>query len=216
MNITAIDLPNVGIVRSTIPADLMDKIRSSVVEIMENFDEYEPWNKNLAGQIRREFSYNYYQEELKEIILKMCQFHYEKYDYSQHSITGKSGKVTWKYEVEKVWINFQSKYEFNPMHTHNGILSFVVWVDIPYFLNFEHAASPGNKSRTQKSGLFDFAYTDILGTIRTMAVPADKLYEGEIIVFPSKLNHTVYPFYSSDKFRVSISGNIIPVILNHE
>ena len=32
---------------------------------------------------------------------------------------------------------------------------------------------------------------------------------GKIIFFPSKLNHCVYPFYTSDDTRISISGNIL-------
>jgi hypothetical protein len=29
-----------------------------------------------------------------------------------------------------------------------------------------------------------------------------------MILFPAKMMHTVYPFYSSDDFRISISGNL--------
>jgi inosine/xanthosine triphosphate pyrophosphatase family protein len=36
----------------------------------------------------------------------------------------------------------------------------------------------------------------------------DKTFEGKIAFFPSKLSHCVYPFYSSDDVRISISGNI--------
>ena len=34
-----------------------------------------------------------------------------------------------------MWVNFQRKYEFNPLHKHSGLLSFVIWMKIPY--NFE-------------------------------------------------------------------------------
>jgi hypothetical protein len=36
----------------------------------------------------------------------------------------------------------------------------------------------------------------------------DKEWEGKIALFPAKLNHLVYPFYTSDEPRISISGNI--------
>ena len=29
-----------------------------------------------------------------------------------------------------------------------------------------------------------------------------------MLFFPSKLNHVVYPFYTSNKNRISISGNV--------
>jgi hypothetical protein len=30
-----------------------------------------------------------------------------------------------------------------------------------------------------------------------------------MIMFPSSLNHMVSPFYTSDEYRISISGNLI-------
>ena len=36
----------------------------------------------------------------------------------------------------------------------------------------------------------------------------EKTLEGNMVMFPSRLHHQVYPFYESDKERVSISGNI--------
>jgi hypothetical protein len=39
-------------------------------------------------------------------------------------------------------------------------------------------------------------------------IRADKKYEGKICIFPSYLHHSVFPFYSSDKYRISIAGNL--------
>ena len=41
-----------------------------------------------------------------------------------------------------------------------------------------------------------------------MALPVDKTWEGMMLMFPSKLHHSVYPFYTSDEKRISVSGNI--------
>ena len=41
-----------------------------------------------------------------------------------------------------------------------------------------------------------------------MVLPIDKAWEGTMILFPSSLNHNVYPFYTSDDYRISISGNL--------
>jgi len=37
----------------------------------------------------------------------------------------------------------------------------------------------------------------------------DKSWEGTIIVFPAKMLHCVYPFYTSDGTRISLSGNVL-------
>ena len=31
-------------------------------------------------------------------------------------------------KMEKTWVNFQKKYEFNPLHDHGGLLSFIIFV----------------------------------------------------------------------------------------
>ena len=36
----------------------------------------------------------------------------------------------------------------------------------------------------------------------------DKSFEGKGFMFRSSQAHTVYPFYTSDDYRISISGNI--------
>jgi hypothetical protein len=33
--------------------------------------------------------------------------------------------------------------------------------------------------------------------------------ENTLLLFPAKLTHAVYPFYSSDDYRISVSGNVV-------
>ena len=40
----------------------------------------------------------------------------------------------------------------------------------------------------------------------------DKNFEGYMAIFPSTLTHSVNPFYSTDEFRISISGNVSVVL----
>ncbi|BCU96073.1 MAG: hypothetical protein CM15mV11_1480 [Caudoviricetes sp.] len=39
-------------------------------------------------------------------------------------------------------------------------------------------------------------------------IPLDKNYEWKMVLFPSRMYHGVNPFYTSDEYRVSISGNL--------
>ena len=39
-------------------------------------------------------------------------------------------------------------------------------------------------------------------------VYVDKEFEGKILMFPAGLSHCVYPFYTSNKKRITSSGNI--------
>lgn len=101
---------------------------------------------------------------------------------------------------DRSWYNKQSKYEFIPNHIHDGILSYTVWVNIPYLRYL-------NESTYQ--GAFEFTYLGINGNILHQRIPVDKTYEGKIMIFPSSVPHCVYPYFDSDNSRISLSGNIL-------
>ena len=112
--------------------------------------------------------------------------------------------------VKHLWVNFQKKYDFNPIHNHTGTLSFVIWMKIPYTQEDE-----ANTARTKGiaegclSGCFTFLFTGMLGQIIKHNYHLNPSYDGTILIFPSQMNHAVYPFYTSDEERISISGNIL-------
>lgn len=110
--------------------------------------------------------------------------------------------------LDQMWVNFQNKHEFNPVHDHPGIFSFVVWKEIPYSMKKEHSLDIFKDVNDKLSGCFEFFYTDTLGKIRSHVYKADKKFNNFILLFPSMMSHAVYPFYTSNKQRISISGNI--------
>ena len=101
------------------------------------------------------------------------------------------------YRIEEQWINHQKAGEFIPNHVHQGIYSYSIWIKIPQI--------DDNKYQ----GNFEFTYNNIIGNIVHKRFRLTKENEGEIIFFPSKLPHNVYPFLNSSETRISISGNII-------
>ena len=102
-------------------------------------------------------------------------------------------------------------------------MSWVIFIKIPYNLNDEikvynpfDSHSPDyqnlNKRLTSK---FCFMFpTHQRGGIGSIVLNVDKSYEGKMILFPADLNHTVYPFYTSDDYRITISGNLIFDVTN--
>jgi hypothetical protein len=103
------------------------------------------------------------------------------------------------------WVNLMGKHEYNPIHSHSGVLSFVIWIDIPYSISDECKNSP--KPSGDSTGTFQFVYTDVLGGISTHIMKADKNSNGTGALFPATMRHVVYPFYTSDTKRISVSGN---------
>lgn len=110
--------------------------------------------------------------------------------------------------VHKVWINFQKKHEFNPLHRHSGIASFVIWLKVPYTIENEIANLSSVNAKMKCPANFSFVYTDATGEVSQTLIPVDKKYEGVMCVFPASMYHQVYPFYTSDEYRVSVSGNL--------
>jgi hypothetical protein len=112
--------------------------------------------------------------------------------------------------LSDLWVNFQKKGEFQPIHDHSGMFSFVIWMDIPY--NYKDEAKlPFAKSNCTppRGGNFTFTIPD--GTSRSVReeiIEMSPEMNGYCCFFPSDLSHQVYPFYTSDKDRISISGNI--------
>jgi hypothetical protein len=105
--------------------------------------------------------------------------------------------------LDKPWMNLQKKYEFIPNHVHDGVLSYSCWINVPYDLDKELK----NNERLDYASLFQFSYSNILGAYANKTLPIDKTWEGKIIIFPAGLTHCVYPFYTSNDYRVSVSGN---------
>ena len=113
--------------------------------------------------------------------------------------------------LEGLWVNFQKKGEFIPLHSHGGMFSFVIWMDIPYDYKDESKlpfAESGDKD--PYGGNFTFATASAVnrGMVEYIIKMSPET-NGYCCFFPSDLCHQVYPFYTSDKDRISISGNIM-------
>jgi hypothetical protein len=117
----------------------------------------------------------------------------------------------WKPRINSLWVNFQKKGEFQPVHNHTGLLSFVIWMDIPYDWKDE-TKLPFARSNTKSPPGGNFSFVHSTSTSRSVLdynIMLSPEMNGYCCVFPSDLCHQVYPFYTSDKERISISGNIV-------
>ena len=113
------------------------------------------------------------------------------------------------YSLQQMWVNYQKQNEFNPLHDHGGVYSFVVWMKIPT-RHFEQNKNPiALRSNHPKISTFEFRYTDTLGKISEFVYEMNPEMEGTMLFFPSKLMHQVNPFFNCDEDRISISGNIV-------
>jgi hypothetical protein len=190
---------NYGYALDTLPNDLFEKIKIECEEARKtryNLTENKK-EEMVSGLSGHGVPTHYYmtecREELNKFTMEMAHKYENEFRYiSQLSVTNiNMGLVN-----TPPWINIQQKGEYVPLHRHDGLLAYVIWVKIPYDSNIE------------KSSCFSFAYNNIVGGVMQHPLPIHKQMEGMIIMFPSSLFHQVYPFYTSDDDRISISGMI--------
>ena len=111
------------------------------------------------------------------------------------------------YYLADFWVNYQYQTEFNPLHNHFGIYSFVIWMKIPTDYR-EQKQLPIARANSASISNFQFRYLNILGQSMNYNYEMSPEWEGTMLFFPSQLLHIVYPFYNCDDERISISGNI--------
>lgn len=121
-----------------------------------------------------------------------------------HGVTAKERNII----LHQFWSNFQLQHQFNPVHDHGGVFSFNIWMSIPTDWRQQHELPFSKHSNKPHASNFSFVYRNILGGDMTHQYKLDKQSEGMMLFFPSTLSHTVYPFYSSTKPRISIAGNL--------
>lgn len=200
MEIEPIYFNRLGYVQSKVSNSILEELKQEAKFVLENENKFQKYNNKLAGNIEKEYSTDKTKEILEKNLITLAN------GYHKH-LKENTQYLNW--EVKDIWINFQKKYEHNPLHNHSGDLSFVLWIQIPYNLKEELEFPNSKNSNTPANSLFEFVYTDFFGRIVTSRINVDKSYEGTIVMFPSSLNHTVHPFYTSDEYRISISGNLI-------
>ena len=200
-------LPNVGLTEGKIPAEIYQDLNKEIVDIhmaseTESLDAngIVQMNQYLAGQITKEYEIIKSRDLLDPFLEEMGREYQKKWDYypDQNS------------KVQSVWVNMQKKLEVNPLHSHDGTLSFVAWLHIPFKLEDERKMKNVKNARTAElASTFQFVYTTTLGSITHCPMFVESGWEGKIIMFPSPLLHMVYPFQTSDDYRISIAGNLV-------
>jgi len=198
-----------------VPINVLNELKLQINNLKQDFNLGEKYNNRLAGEIEHEYG----------LQVKPNLTNYIK-DLS-YRLEENSGwmQSTWKEELANrgphlpqtpslylsdLWVNFQKKYEYNPIHNHSGLFSFVIWYKVPYLISDEKSQYGYKPDKdTINHGQFHFVFNHPISGIVQHNIPIDKNSEGMIAIFPSKLHHGVYPFYTSDEYRISVSGNVL-------
>ena len=181
-------------------------------------------NEQLAGAIDLEYDIDISGTKLEKILFATTAEHskeIQQFGIGPTSPLFNLKEFTWYTSdipdigsASSAWINFQAKHEYNPPHTHSGDFSYVLFYKIPYTRESEKAAGPGKDSNVEDShGMFNFLHMidpqspNNRQHIAQAPIKTDTDEEWQLMIFPSTLMHYVTPFYSSDEYRITLSGN---------
>jgi hypothetical protein len=182
-------------------------IHSEVYSIKDNFEKYSDRDarRKLAGHLSHEYDLTECNYHVENIVLR------ELYNWNGFVGGELLGKQQKKFgsemdlKIESLWVNYMKKTEFNPIHDHTGAYSFVFWLDVPYSIQDERDYYPN--ANGQLAGVFQFVVPTMRG-VDFLNIPVDKTYNGTLCIFPADQMHAVYPFFTSDDYRITVAGNL--------
>ena len=133
------------------------------------------WKHKLIGQIDSSYLIsdkgNWF---FKNVLLELCKNYKDRFfnigrDYPTTN--------THPYTLKEMWVNYQKQTEFNPVHSHTGVYSFVVWMQIPTNYTDQRENPIAKNTNGDVISNFQFNYMDILGKIHSVKVIEDSPYD---------------------------------------
>lgn len=221
------DFANLGYIVDKLPDDVLKIIKEHVEQVAKKMKEDPSLAPHSIEEIfpnepKKRENYRWSREAYPELykvvepyIKKISSTYKNLYKYPNVLISaydnGTQKNMTYvevdQMKMDCIWANFQKKHQWLPMHMHNALYSFIIYINIPYDIK-EELNHPDYQ--TAKTGAFiNFIYTNVVGRISKLEIALSKEWEGSIIFFPGDLNHVVYPFVTSDGYRISVAGNVV-------
>tara|TARA_Y100001963_G_C6730150_1_gene423447 strand:- start:60 stop:827 length:768 start_codon:yes stop_codon:yes gene_type:complete len=186
----------------TLPKDVFTKLNEIVDKVIKEGGETK--GSQLAGRIKEEYAidpellnnediYNYFNFIVYCYIRDCCLamgFDERNAFYS-------------KINIGEIWVNKMVQHEYNPIHWHDykTTVSAVLYLKVPEMsqekIDGKHQELAGQLTVVNKSA-----------SINSLEIPLINLMpiEGQIVLFPAHLLHTVHPF-DNDVERISLAFN---------
>ena len=185
---------------------LADDVTNALIKMTDKIiddKKSESHGQNLAGVIDKELKI--YKSDMDKAgvdqLLESCVKSYVVHCARQHGMF-KEHYVT-ESDVNSAWVVSQYANEYNPIHNHTGCeISGVIYLKVPDVKGRRNLQS--KKGKMDSDGDISFVYCtasqrnhDIFekGLVQITPVP------GLMLMFPSYLGHTVYPFVGEGERR---------------
>ena len=203
MDISDIDLPNYGILKISLDKKDVDNLYTIIKKYSPSHFQWE--GNTLIKSTTDQQQFGLFDDGKlfqTNVLHKVYLSYVEKYGlpFAKTFSTHKH-----KLTFQRFWCNTTTKGQYQALHNHDSIFSFVVWVNIPFDIDDERSYTG---EMHPESGDFIFTYSDITGRQRVKNIHQSKSDSGTMLFFPSTTHHSVYPFYSTDNTRITCSGDL--------
>ena len=192
-----------SILRYEVPLDIFTTINNIY---QNNFDTFDPANKQLVGKIENEHSLFYggkdeskmkNHNKLTQDVIKYFM------DMFRHYLNWNKIKE-YDLHLNSIWVNEMKEHEYNPVHIHRGTLftglSSVMILSLPstYGKEYSNDEVPQNgKLQILGSASGQFAKIDFQPSLKVR----------DFFIFPYDMRHCVYPFNSTNETRRTLAAN---------
>ena len=214
-------IPKLFMMSATLPDSIVDDINKYLNNLL-NQKSKNDHSKTLVGQIKNgeQLTLNINDPLLasyRSLSIEMCGQYMERFK-SKVSSAGVFSKKQ-KIEFDEVWSVHSFKGDYNPRHDHGTQsktgLSSTLWTKVPEgILSNPQVGSPdysSNNSSGHFDGCIDFLFSEHGARSTEDLHPSGALtYKpevGRMFIFPSWVNHTVYPF-DCDGERRTVAANL--------
>lgn len=203
-----INLPNLGVVEHQFTPEQLEPIWQEIRKIQADFENSEKYNRALVGNIKHEYVLKESMSHIETLMLPLVDEYEKHYQYlDKLRVNSQTTTVTLQ---GTPWVNFMSPNEINPLHKHSGVLSFVIWLQIPFDRQTEIAKFPDLNPTGVVAGSFELVFLNVIGQLSAYQKLLDKDHEGCVILFPASMSHMAYPFTEGNgKHRISVAGNFV-------
>ena len=196
--------------------DIVNKVGDEVLSDDKKSAQWD-WSNHLVGKVHKEVQIPIVNKEdvdyCKDIMKSMC-VEYLKNMISKsrayidndiilhHPTRGNLHPTNENVNISQSWIVSQYKGEYNPWHQHSGHLSSVIYLKLPK--GMKEFFDKESKDHYPIGGSIQFMQGD------KQSLRSDTLTfrpeVGKMLIFPSWLKHSVYPFDANGERR-SMSFN---------
>ena len=195
------ELPNFGVIEAELEQEDIDYLW----KLVHKYSHNAKWEGNRLISIEedfKQFPLNDDDNMFQNNVLRPCT---DKYFETYGGPFKQKTTHTHELAFSRFWCRASLDGDYQSIHDHQGIFTFVVWLTVPFEGADERQVQAGFRPEASD---FVLVYPDTCGQLQKRNFVLGKGAEGKMLFFPSDINHIVYPHYTTQEYRIALAGDV--------